>query len=147
MRAKIAHRRRHPDIRLVKNATRRPGHKRPLGDAAAGQRHIGGDDNIVLTRMIGDPVVRGVETSGNNDVFHHGITRWAQTGIGNKGHFQPMSFRHLENLRLHGAGIGIDIDLRLLRHGHSFRIIPATLLSANAAITKPVIAEMGFDAE
>ncbi|QTK78656.1 hypothetical protein AT6N2_C0810 [Agrobacterium tumefaciens] len=114
MRTEVTHRRRHANIRWIEHAPRRPGHQRALCNTAARERHIGGYDDIVLTGMVGDPIIRGVETSRHDHIFYHRVARWAQTGIGNEGHLQAMPFRHLENFRLHGAGIGIDIDLRLL---------------------------------
>ncbi|CCE95610.1 hypothetical protein SFHH103_01111 [Sinorhizobium fredii HH103] len=112
VRPEVSHRRSEPDIRLVEDPAGGPGDECTGGDAAPGKRHIGGDDDIAFACMLGDPIVRCVETRRYDDIVHHRVTRRPQPRIGDEGDFEAVAFGHLEDFRLHRAGIGIDIDHR-----------------------------------
>ena len=79
-----------------------------LLDASGGKGDIGGDDDIVLSDVLGDPVVGGVEVSTDDDLFHAVVVWDSEEGVGDEDDAQGMAFRHPVDLLFDRAAISID---------------------------------------
>ena len=81
-------------------------------DAAAGERHVGGDDDVAGRGVLDDPVVGDVGALRHDDRLDHRIARGAEAAVGDEGDDEVAAAGDAEDFVLHRAGVGIDEDLR-----------------------------------
>ena len=81
---------------------------RALLHATAGQRNIGGDDDVVFSGALGDPVVGNIGAFGHDHPLDHVAARHGHEGIGHHKDLEAVALRHPVNLGLYRTGIGID---------------------------------------
>jgi hypothetical protein len=107
---------RHADRILVEGFTVRRNHGGTGLDAAARQRHIGGDDNVARAGAPGDPVVGGIHAGAYHHALNPRLARHRDRAIGDHIDLQPVSLSDAVDLRLHRAGVGVHVDFDRLGH-------------------------------
>ena len=79
-------------------------------DAAAGQRDVGGDDDIAFAGALGDPVVGGIHSGTRRDPLDQGIGRHPDEIAGHHADRQAMPGGNAVDFVFDRTGVGVDID-------------------------------------
>ena len=108
----VAGRERVADVRFGEGPPRRGDHAGAPLDAARGERDVGCDDDIAAAGVCGDPVVRGVEPRVHDLEREIRLARNPHPASGHEGHVYAMALGDPIGLVLHGAGIGIHVDVQ-----------------------------------
>src|SRR5579859_7362063 len=110
IRHQVTNCKRHPDRCFRKRlAVRRNDFGAGL-DAAAGQRDVGGDNDIALARALCDPVIGGVHSGAGSDALDQRILRYPDELAGDHADGNAMAGGHAIDFVLDRAGIGVDVD-------------------------------------
>jgi hypothetical protein len=100
-----------PDVVLRKRPSCRADCACSLSHAAARQRYISGDYDVVRFHVIHDPIVGRVEFILYHFERNTLLVGDPHPGVGDQGHAEPMAVCHAVQFLFDGAGIGVDQDV------------------------------------
>ncbi len=82
-----------------------------LLDAAVGERDVLGHHDVPRADTLGDPVIRNVRAVRDDGLGHERMAVKAEhAAVGHEMDMNPVPFGDPDDLVLHRAGVGIDID-------------------------------------
>ena len=99
------------DIGSVDLASVRAQHIGAVGNAFRRQRDIIGDDDVACPGLVGNPDVGGVRPIINDDKPDERVRVWPDAAIADHDRPTAVTYGDGDDLILHRAGIGIDVNL------------------------------------
>lgn len=108
---KVARRQEIADVFVGEKFSVVPDDPRAGLDRPVRERHIRRDDDIAGDDVLHDPVIRRVKAALDDDKRRLPFLGQPHPRIGYERHPDPAPPRHAHDLRLHGTGIGVDVDV------------------------------------